>query len=85
MSDNLIHYYNTVFYMRQKSDCLPATIVHVRPIVEYNSIIWSPCLIKYVDLMENVQSGFTKRLICGLKNSTYEDRAANLGIKYQLT
>jgi len=37
-------------------------MVYVRPIVEYNSIIWSPSTARDIDAVESVQRCFTKRL-----------------------
>ena len=56
-----------------------AFIVYVRPILEYNSIIWSPSTKNETDLIEKVQRRFTKRL-CGCKSLTYEARLVRLGI-----
>jgi hypothetical protein len=41
-----------------------AFITYIRPILEYNCIIWSPNLIHLIDLIQNVQAqrNFTKRL-----------------------
>jgi hypothetical protein len=39
-----------------------AFITYIRPILEYDSIIWSPNLIHLIDLTENVQRNFTKRI-----------------------
>ena len=36
--------------------------VYVRPIVEYNSVIWSPVAKHDIELVEKVQLRFTKRL-----------------------
>jgi len=37
-------------------------LVYVRPIVEYNSIVWSPYTVKDIEAIERVQRRFTKRL-----------------------
>ena len=50
-----------------------AFIVYVRPIVEYNSVIWSPVAKHDIELVEKVQRRFTKRLR-GLRNLSYCDR-----------
>ena len=42
----------------------------VRPILEYNPPVWSPHLIKDINVMERVQKFFTKNL-CGLKSLPY--------------
>jgi len=56
-----------------------AFIVYVRPIVEYNSVIWSSVAKHDVELVEKVQRRFTKRL-CGLRNLSYCDRLTKLGL-----
>jgi len=50
-----------------------AFIVYVRPILEYNCVVWSPSLKKDIDLIEKVQKRFTKRLR-GLKDLLYTER-----------
>jgi ribonucleases P/MRP protein subunit RPP40 len=56
--------------------------VYVRPLLEYNSVIWSPSSVKYVNLVENVQRRFTKR-ICSQVNSslTYPERLKFLNLE----
>jgi len=56
-----------------------AFIVYVRPIVEYCSLVWSPCLKHDNDLIEKVQRRFTKRLR-GLKTYSYSERLRYLGL-----
>jgi len=56
-----------------------AYIVYVRPIVEYNSVIWSPVAKHDIELFEKVQRRFTKRLR-GLRNLSYCDRLTKLGL-----
>ena len=48
-------------------------LVYVRPILEYCSVVWSPCTKKDIDCIEKVQRQFTKRLP-GLKSMSYTDR-----------
>jgi len=50
-----------------------AFIVYVRPIVEYNSVIWSPVAKHDIELVEKVHRRFTKRFR-GLRNLSYCDR-----------
>jgi len=50
-----------------------AFLVYVRPIVEYNSIIWSPSTARDIDAVASVQRRFTKRLPT-LKNLSYRER-----------
>ena len=52
---------------------------YVRSIVEYNSVVWSPHLIKDIEAVEKVQRRFTKRL-SGLSNLTYCQRLTKLNI-----
>jgi len=49
------------------------SLVYVRPIVEYNSIIWSPSTARDIDPVESVQRLYTKRLPT-LKNLSYCER-----------
>ena len=39
-----------------------AYVTYIRPIVEYCSIIWSPNKLRDIDLLEDIQRYFTKRL-----------------------
>ena len=39
-----------------------AFVTYVRPLVEYNSVVWSSYLKHDIALLENVQRRFTKRL-----------------------
>ena len=48
-----------------------------RPLVEYNSIIWSSATIRDIDSLESVQRRFTKRL-SGLKHLNCYDRLERL-------
>ena len=50
-----------------------AFLVYVRPIVEYCSVVWSPCLKQDIETIEKVQRRFTKRLK-GLKWMSYKER-----------
>ena len=50
-------------------------ITYVRPLLEYNTVIWSPYKTGDISNIEKVQWGFTKRLP-GLKNLTYKERLA---------
>lgn len=49
---------------------------YVRPIVEYNCFVWWPKLCMDIDLIENVQKCFTRRVFrkCGLEYVSYADR-----------
>ena len=56
-----------------------AFVVYVRPIGEYNSIIWSPHSKHDIDSVEKGQRRFTKRLRSP-KRSPYDERLAKLGL-----
>ena len=50
-------------------------IAYIRPIVEYDSVVWNPCSIFLTDLLESVQSSFTKR-IPSISKFAYAERFA---------
>jgi len=56
-----------------------AFIVYVRPILEYNSVIWSPQTKDDITVLENVQRRFTKRLP-GLRHFSYKQRLEELNL-----
>ena len=67
------------FVSRGVSLLLQAYLVYVRPLVESNSVFWSPCLKQDIDALERVQRRFTKRLP-GLNNSMYAERLSRLNL-----
>jgi hypothetical protein len=54
--------------------------VYVRPLLEYCSPIWSPYTLQDIDLIENVQRYFTRRLPC-LSQYTYPERLLITGLQ----
>jgi len=58
---------------------LHAYLVYVRPLLEYNSTIWSPHYKYDIDAAERVQWRFTKRLPA-VSNYTYNERLSFLNI-----
>ena len=52
-----------------------AFITYIRPILEYNSIVWNPNFIHLIYLIENVQRNFSKR-IPSLSSLPYAERLA---------
>jgi len=58
-----------------------AFVTYVRPILEYkyNSIIWSPRLVRDIEQLEKIQIRFTKRLR-GMKSLSYNRRLLQLGL-----
>jgi ribonuclease P/MRP protein subunit RPP40 len=57
-----------------------AFITYVRPIIEYNTIVWNPCAKYLIDLIESVQRNFTKR-IPSLTSLSYAERIAILNLE----
>ncbi len=56
-----------------------AFVTYIRPVVEYNSIIWSPSQVTYIDLVERVQRRFTKRIPC-LQSMSYNERLSAINL-----
>ena len=61
------------FTSKDRSMLVKAFITYVRPLLEYNSPIWSPASIKDIHHIEGVQRKFTKR-IPGMSELTYYSR-----------
>ena len=65
-----------------KSLLLRVFLVYVRPILEYCSVVWSPCTRKDIDCIEKVQQQFTKRLP-GLKSVIQAYRSFKMPWSYE--
>ena len=52
---------------------------YVCPILEYNSVVWSPWLKQDIDQIEKVQRRFRKRLV-GMKDLNYDERMHQIGL-----
>ena len=74
---NLIH---RCFTSRHRDLLVKAFVTYVRPILEYNSQVWSPVLKEDISLIEAVQKRFTKR-IPGLSELSYYSRLKALNIE----
>ena len=68
------------FISGHRMSIINAFKVYVRPLLEYNSSVWSPSLKKLIELLERVQRRFTKRIF-GLYNLTYHQRLICLGLE----
>jgi ribonuclease P/MRP protein subunit RPP40 len=68
------------FISRNLSTMRKAFITYIRPVLEYNSIVWNPCLIHLIDLIENVQRSFSKR-IPSISSLPYAERLALLDLE----
>ena len=57
-----------------------AYLTYVRPLVEHNSVIWSPYTVKDLDAIEAVQRRFTKRLL-NFSTLPYAERLKCLNLR----
>jgi ribonuclease P/MRP protein subunit RPP40 len=53
---------------------------YIRPLLEYNSIVWNPSFIYLIDVIENVQRNFSKR-IQSISSLSYLERLAVLDLE----
>jgi hypothetical protein len=53
---------------------------YIRPLLEYNSIVWNPSFIYLIDVIENVQRNFNKR-IQSISSLPYLERLAILDLE----
>ena len=62
---------------------LQCFVSYVRPILEYSSAVWSPCLLKDIDKVESIQRYFTRRLFAraNLNESSYKERLQYLQLE----
>jgi len=56
------------FASRDNKLLVRAFTTYVRPLLEYNSVVWSSYLKQDIERLENVQRRFTKRLV-GIKQA----------------
>jgi hypothetical protein len=68
------------FVSRRLDIMRKAFITYIRPILEYNCLVWNPCQIHFIDSLENVQRNFSKR-IPSLSHLTYFERLALLNLE----
>ena len=56
---------------------------YIRPLLEYNTEIWTPHLEKDKDCIESVQIRYTKQICnrCNIPNISYQDRLYKLGLR----
>jgi len=73
---NMIH---RCFVSRNINLLTRAFITYVRPLLEYNCVAWSPHLKRDIELIEQVQRRFTKRL-SGLSGYSYDERLKLLNL-----
>jgi len=68
------------FTSRNTKLLVRAFVTYVRPILEYNTVIWSPCTARDIDAIESVQRRFTKRLH-GYSHFSYSERLSRLKLQ----
>jgi len=74
-----MHAFLRCFQSRDPCVLLRAFKVYVRPILEYNTTVWSPSQKKDIEAIEKVRR-FTKRL-SGLSDYSYSERLRKLNIQ----
>ena len=74
---NMIH---RCFVSRNVNLLVRAFTVYVRPLLEYNCVIWSPHLKQDINALEQVQRRFTKRLQ-GFRDLPYTERLRLLNLQ----
>jgi hypothetical protein len=64
------------FLSRNPSNYIRAYKTYVRPLLEYASVVWNPSLLKDINLIENVQRSFTRKVcfLCNLPAVSYDQR-----------
>jgi len=67
------------FHSRKSSVVIPVFKTVIRPIVEYATPVWSPCLAKDIAEIERIQRKITK-CIFGMRSLSYEERLSRLGL-----
>ena len=67
------------FHTKNKKALVTAYKAYIRPLVEYCTPVWSPYRLGDIDLIEQVQRYFTRRLYikCGIPYKHYVDRLQN--------
>ena len=68
------------FVSRNTDLLVRAFTTYVRPLLEYNYVVWSPYLKSDIELIEKVQRGFTNRLK-ELSELSYDDRLKLLNLE----
>jgi hypothetical protein len=67
------------FVSRDVDLLLRAYVTYVRPLVEHDSVVWSPFLKQDIEMVERVQRKYTKRLP-GFQNYSYLERLKLLNL-----
>jgi len=70
-------YCSTQWSRRIQTLLVKAFVIYVRPLLEFNTVVWSPQLKGDIHAIEKVQRRFIKRLT-GCSNLTYAERRTKL-------
>lgn len=64
------------FLSRNQCNFIRAFKAYVRPLLEYASVVWNPWLLQDINVIENVQRRFTRKvcIICHLPVMSYDER-----------
>jgi hypothetical protein len=70
------------FVSRNVDLYMSAFAIYVIPILDYCCYVWNPTLCRDIDLIENIQKAYTRRVFrkCGLPRMCYSDRLVYLNI-----
>ena len=71
------------FLSRKPIIRIRAFIIYMRPLLKYCSPVWCPHFKQDIDLIENVQRSFTRKVFycCNLVNKSYDDKLTYLGLQ----
>ena len=71
------------FLSRHPKTMMRAFIIHVRSLLKYCTPVWSPHFKEDIDLIENVQLSFARKLFycCNLMSKSYNDGLTYLGFE----
>ncbi len=58
---------------------LQAFVTHVRPIIDFGSVLWNTGYISDLQLLESVQRSWTKKIV-GFSDLSYADRLSRLDL-----
>ncbi len=78
-----MHFLFKIFRTKHLASLLKAYVSYIRPLLEYNSPVWSPCTVQNIDKLEKVQKLFTRILFkrCNLDRLEYKERLQHLDIE----
>ena len=68
------------FLSKDTNSLVRAYKTYVRPLLEYNSVVWSPSHLCHINSIEAVQRAFTKRLPA-IHNLSYSQRLSTLNLQ----